>query len=239
MSHYRQQAFLELEKWQADMQRPPSITSRVTKSMQSRINQWVPEKVHQVVTIAIKQMVKAVIFGSNLTTRPKNDQWNFKQTEAKVLKRIKFYRSSAALEGGITGAGGFLMGLADFPLWLSLKMKMLFEIASYYGVDLKDYRERIYLLHIFQLTFSSQQHRNHIYSILSDWENQKDLLPQDINQFDWRTFQLEYRDFIDLAKFFQLIPLIGAAVGAYVNHRLTNRLGTNAMNAYRMRVLEK
>lgn len=61
------------------------------------------------------------------------------------------------------------------------------------------------------------------------------MLPDDIHQFDWRTFQLEYRDYIDLAKLFQLIPVVGAVVGAYVNHRLTNKLGTNVMNAYRLR----
>ena len=36
-------------------------------------------------------------------------------------------------------------------------------------------------------------------------------------------------------KMLQLIPGIGAAVGALVNHRLTMKLGKTAMNAYRMR----
>jgi hypothetical protein len=102
-------------------------------------------------------------------------------------------------------------------------------------MDVKDYKERVYILHIFQLTFSSQAHRNEVYGIIEDWEKQKEMLPGDIHQFDWRTFQLEYRDYIDLAKLFQLIPVVGAVVGAYVNHRLTNKLGANAMNAYRLR----
>jgi uncharacterized protein (DUF697 family) len=237
MSHYHQQALLELEKWQAAMQRNPSLTNRLTRSLQQRINHLVPEKVHQVLTAAIKQMVRAVVFGASLTTSNSKNFNNLHQLETKVRRKIKIYRSTAALEGGVTGAGGFLLGLADFPLWLSIKMKMMYEIAALYGMDLKDYKERVYILHIFQLTFSSQQHRKHVYDILADWENQKALLPQDINLFDWRTFQLEYRDYIDLAKFFQLIPLIGAAVGAAVNHRLTNKLATNAMNAYRMRIL--
>ncbi len=64
-------------------------------------------------------------------------------------------------------------------------------------------------------------------------------LPADIHQFDWRTFQQEYRDYIDLAKLAQLIPIIGAPVGAVVNYRLLQKLGTTAMNAYRMRWLEQ
>ena len=219
------------------MTRHPSFANRVTKTMQSRINRVIPEKIHQVVTASIKQMIRAVIFGANVTTRAKKQKLSLEHTETKVRERIKFYRSTAAVEGAVTGAGGFLLGLADFPLWLSLKMKMLYEIATYYGMDVKDYKERIYILYIFQLTFSSQLGRKEVYYIIEDWERQKELLPDDIHQFDWRTFQLEYRDYIDLAKLFQMIPGVGAVVGAYVNHRLTNQLGINAINAYRMRAL--
>ena len=60
-------------------------------------------------------------------------------------------------------------------------------------------------------------------------------MPDDIHQFDWRSFQQEYRDYIDLAKMAQLIPVIGAVVGVVVNYRLLNKLGETAMNAYRLR----
>ena len=63
-------------------------------------------------------------------------------------------------------------------------------------------------------------------------------LPDDINPFDWRNFQQEYRDYIDLAKMAQLIPLIGAPVGLIVNYRLLKKLGTTAINAYRMRLFK-
>ena len=56
-----------------------------------------------------------------------------------------------------------------------------------------------------------------------------------MNKFDWRSFQQEYRDFIDIAKLLQLIPGVGAAVGAYVNHKYTQKLGQTAINAYRLR----
>ena len=54
---------------------------------------------------------------------------------------------------------------------------------------------------------------------------------------DWRSFQQEYRDYIDLAKLLQLVPGIGAFVGAYVNNKLVDKLGEYAMYAYRMRIL--
>ena len=45
-------------------------------------------------------------------------------------------------DGAVTGAGGIVLGLADFPLWLTLKLKLLYEIAALYGHNVKDYKER-------------------------------------------------------------------------------------------------
>ena len=70
-----------------------------------------------------------------------------------------------------------------------------------------------------------------------NWDEYCKTLPEDIEQFDWRNFQQEYRDYIDLSKMAQLIPVIGAPVGVIVNYRLIKKLGVTAMNAYRMRVL--
>ena len=73
--------------------------------------------------------------------------------------------------------------------------------------------------------------------LVENWESYKESLPASMEEFDWKTFQLDYRDYIDLAKLAQLIPLIGAGVGAIANYRLTEQLGRNAMNAFRLRLL--
>ena len=72
---------------------------------------------------------------------------------------------------------------------------------------------------------------------MTDWDEKRKHLPLDINAFDWRSFQQEYRDYIDLAKMAQLVPIIGAPVGVLVNYRLIKKLGITAMNAYRMRLI--
>ena len=235
MTLYESHTTAELEVWKRRMQSEPSFTSQLAKRLQNRINRAIPEKIHVAITTAIREMTRAVLFGAGFTTRTPVRPESLETCEAKVMERIKFYRNTAAAEGALTGAGGILLGLADFPLWLSLKMKMLFEIATLYGHDITRYQERVYMLHIFELCFSSPLHRNKVFSILADWENLEKSLPQNINEFDWRSFQQEYRDYIDIAKLLQLIPGIGAAVGALVNHRLTMKLGKTAMNAYRMR----
>lgn len=235
MNAFEQQVFKELEEWQIKMQQPPSFFNAFSKNMQVRINRVIPEKIHIAMTEAIKNLIKTVIIGTRFITGEPAVFVSLEDTEKKVKDCITLYRTTATAEGGITGAGGLLLGLADFPLWLSIKMKMLFEIARLYGHDTRDFRERIYLLYIFQITFSSQKRRNELYPAFVDWEIESQKFP-DINSLDWRSLQQEYRDHIDLAKLFQLIPGIGAAVGAVVNHRLTGKLGNNSMNAYRMRL---
>lgn len=235
MNDYELKVFRELSMWQRAMLRKPGYFNRIAKKLQDKINKIIPEKIHRAITTAIKQMFRVVLFGSKITTANARTEGSLELREAIVQEKIKFYKHTAAAEGGITGAGGILLGLADFPLLLGIKIKLLFEIASVYGFDTDDYRERLYLLYIFQLAFCSDQRRNEIYRKIQDWENISSQLPEDIHEFDWRTFQQEYRDYIDLAKMAQLVPVIGAPVGAIVNYRLITKLGKTAINAYRLR----
>ncbi|MEO1054189.1 MAG: EcsC family protein [Bacteroidota bacterium] len=237
LNTYEQQVLAEVAAWQDAMRKPPSKVNNATKTVQRNINKIIPEKVHKVITGAIKQMVRGVLFGADITTFKPKDIKSFEATEVKVKEKINIYCSTASAEGAITGFGGFISGMADFPIWLTIKMKMLYEVANLYDIDIKDYKERLFILNIFQLAFSSQAHRNEVFKLVSDWNRRKELLPDDIHQFDWRTFQLEYREYIDLAKLLQLVPGLGAVVGAYVNHKLTDKLGKTAMNAYRLRRL--
>ena len=227
----------ELSDWKKRMTKDPSFTGALSKKMQDRINAAIPQKVHDTITAAIRQMTRAMIFGAELTTFAPLKDVDFEVREREASRKIDIYIKTATAEGAITGAGGILLGLADFPLWLGLKMKMLSEIAALYGKDLTSVKERIFILYIFQLTFSSARSRKHVFNIIENWHEHEQKIDEDINAFDWQTFQQEYRDFIDIAKLLQLVPGIGAAVGAVVNHRLTAKLGRNALNAYRLRHL--
>ncbi|HEY0899332.1 MAG TPA: EcsC family protein [Sphingobacteriaceae bacterium] len=228
-------ALAELRNWQRSMQQRPSLINRASKKVQDKINSYIPERVHRAITVAIQKMIEGVLFGSRFISPKPLQERSLLERESLVDNRVQMYRNTAVTEGAVTGAGGILLGLADFPLLLGIKMKMLYDIAAHYGYDLKDYRERVYLLHIFQLAFSSQRHRNQIYKKIENWEQIHESLPEKVEEFDWRTFQQEYRDYIDLAKLAQLIPVIGAAVGAIANYKLINQLAATAKNAYRMR----
>jgi hypothetical protein len=238
MDHYLQQLSSELKAWQKKMLRRPSFFNNLSKKMQTKVNSWIPEKVHKAITVTLKQMIRGVLFGAKHTTAKPLKNLSVAATEELVLRKIDFYRKTAAIEGGITGAGGLLMGLADFPILIGIKIKLLFDIASLYGFDSNDYKERIYILHIFELAFSSHGHRRNVYLKMTGWDEKSKILPGNINEFDWRNFQQEYRDYLDLAKMAQLIPVIGAPVGVVVNNKLIKKLGITAMNAYRMRLIK-
>lgn len=236
---YQQKARQECIDWQHEMMKSRSSWfGRAGKSIQNKINEKIPQKVHDMLTAAIKGMVHSVLQGSDFITRrePISDG-PLKEREALVRKKISNYKKTAVAEGAGTGAGGLWWGLADFPLLLGIKMKFLYDVAGIYGFDIKDYRERLYVLTIFQTAFSSDAKRMDTFLKLRNWPESISAYAS-LKDLDWQQFQQEYRDYIDLAKLFQLIPGLGAVVGAYANYRFLDRLGETAMNAYRMRLLD-
>lgn len=235
MDLYEKQALFELEIWKKGILKDPSFADILSKKIQTKINSVIPDKVHQAITLTIQKMVQVVLFGSAYSTSKPLENASLQYREAFVKRQIEMYKKTASAEGGITGAGGILLGMVDFPVLLGIKLKLLFEIASLYGYNVKDYRERLYILYVFQLAFSSRKRQKEIFEYLLKWSSYRKSLPADVEQFDWRTFQQEYRDYIDLAKMAQLIPVIGAAVGAIANYKLIAKLGVTAMNCYRMR----
>lgn len=236
MNEYEKKVIAELSIWKQEIMKRPTILNRLSKKAQNKVNEIIPEKVHTAVTEAMKGMVQATLTGSNFTTRKSQGTGlTLLEKDEKLNEKLNTYRRTATIEGAGTGAAGFLVGLADFPLFLSIKMKFLFEVASIYGFDTKDYKERLFLLYVFQLAFSKDEAKINTLEIIENWEQNRDKM----QELDWRTFQQEYRDYIDLVKLLQMVPGLGAIVGALANYRLTEHLGQTAMNAYRLRILTR
>ncbi|KEZ47392.1 ecsC [Metabacillus indicus] len=231
---YEKQLEEDLFQWKKKLLRKSSRLERFSKKTQTKINAHIPEKIHTIITESIKKMVGATLAGSNLTTSEKKlEGISFEERENKVRQTISAYQKAAAVEGAGTGAGGLLASAADFPLLLGIKMKCLFEIATLYGYDPKQVEERIFLLYVFQLAYSSDDHRRKTFELIENWEERKET----VKEIDWQTFQQEYRDHIDLVKLLQVMPGIGAVVGGVANYHLVRHLGETAMNCYRLRRL--
>ncbi|MEG1029398.1 MAG: EcsC family protein [Brevundimonas sp.] len=234
---YEARVLAEAVAWRERQLRRPGLWDMTTRATQDRINKIIPERVHQIVTSGVELTTRGIMAGAEWTTAKPLLHGDLRTREDLIRTRIDLYRTTASAEGGVAGAGGFLLAAADFPALLAIKVKLLAEIGALYGHSGKSLPERLYLLRIFQLAFSSARHRPEALSAL-EAAGRGLHQPERIQDFDWRKFQLEYRDYIDLAKLAQLIPVIGAPVGAVVNWRLTTRLATTAMNAYRLRWFE-
>jgi hypothetical protein len=226
----------EVEGWRTRMLKRPGLWDRATRGTQDRINRIIPERVHAIVTSGVEAMTKGILFGSDLVkARPAADG-SLAARELRARAMIKTYRTTAGVEGGVAGAGGFVLAAADFPALMAIKVRMLGDVVGAYGWGGDTVRERLFVLHIFHLAFASARRRPEALAKLEAWIDGVEQ-PEAVTDYDWRRFQIEYRDYIDLAKLAQLIPVVGAPIGAVVNWRLVDRLGETAMMACRMRWL--
>ena len=206
---YRSAVLKTIDVWKTRIQKEPYYSTQLARRFQKRVNRMIPERVHVAITSAVKHMTEGVCLGIGYTSGDPARGASLAETEKSVDNRISFYAKAAAAEGALTGAGGLLLGLADFPLWLTVKMKMLFEIAALYGHDATDFRERIFLLHIFELTFSGFDRQRQLLEIIVDWNEQKKRLPATIGEYDWRSFQQEYRDTLMSRSYCSSYPVLG------------------------------
>jgi hypothetical protein len=225
----------DLAAWRAAITKPPGALGGLARAAQLKINQVIPEKVHAAITAAMSAMTRGILTGADFATGSPLHGLTLDERRAKAAAAIDGWKKAASVEGGVTGAGGFLAAAADFPLLMSAKIKLLFEIAAIFGHDGTDRDERLYILHIFELAFSDAGHRARVLAAMENWDARRGERPGGLDAFDWRAFQQQYRDHIDLAKLAQLLPVVGAPVGAIVNWRLVEHLGHTAVMAYRMR----
>ena len=232
---YELQQLRKLTAWQKKMQQPASAFNRASAGIQKKLNSFIPDRIHNAITHVIKQMVQAVLFTSEYIKPDSAVGKSLQEMDQLVEKRLEYYRSTAALEGGVTGFSGILGSVADFPALLAIKLKFLYDVAALFGYDTRDLKERIFLLYVFQLAFSNPINRADLYMHLAMWSVFSKSIPSDLQAFDWLAFQQQYRDHLDLAKLAQMLPGIGAAVGLVVNYRLMNQLGKTAVMCYHMR----
>lgn len=198
MITYEEKVIKELEQWKATFMKDSSMMTRFSKKVQTKVQQLIPAKVQKVLTETIRMMVQTISAGSNfIKPKLKEPNWSLQRRDDEVRKKMDEYKKIAAAEGAGTGAGGILLGLADFPLLLGIKIKFLFDAATLYGFDTSDKEERLFILHVFQLAFSSDEHRKEIWKAIETWDTEEE------NHMDWEKFQTEYRDYIDLAKMLQ------------------------------------
>jgi hypothetical protein len=227
----------QLRAWENELLKPPGLLERASKTVSDKINSVMPAKVQQAIASAVKGTVRGVLKGIEFAPKGKVLRLPLHVADRKAEEMLSVYKKIAAAEGAGTGAGGIVLGAVDFPALIAIKMKFLFELAHIYGFDTQDPTERLYILHVFHLAFSGPQARSELFARIKRWDSatRGEL---SLKSFDWDQFQREYRDAIDFRKMLQLVPGIGAVVGAWANYGLLQELGAAGMNCYRMRRLD-
>ncbi|MDF2719548.1 MAG: hypothetical protein K0R28_6473 [Paenibacillus sp.] len=230
-----------LAEWERRLLKPPGLLERTSKTVQTKINEKIPAKVHATITSTVKGIFHTVLFSLDYVPKGLPQAGlALQERDDKAAALVNTYKKIAAAEGAGTGAGGFALGLVDFPALIAIKMKCLFELAHLYGYSTRDYRERLFLLYVFQLAFSGREHKTGVYRTIQRWDSVSLQYPageQSLQTIDWEKLQQEYRDSIDFRKMLQLVPGIGAIVGAWANYGLLEELGEAAINSFRLRIL--
>ena len=86
------------------MLRRPSLANKLSKKLQTKINTWIPEKVHKAITVTLKQMIRGVLFGAKHTSADTLVNASLEVREEAVFKKIDWYRKTAILI--LSRAGG-------------------------------------------------------------------------------------------------------------------------------------
>lgn len=245
MDPYERRVRLTLERWQSDMKwHRPGLLRTWSLRWQRKLDGLIPLKVHDAMAQGVRIGVSSLLGGLSLIPVDNKRLTPFppllEEADRHLPPLLDTYKKWAAAEGAGTGAGGLILAAVDFPALISIKLKFLQEVALLYGFDIRDKSERVFLLHVFQLAFSSPERRQANFEQVKQWEKTAlDTRQMIAESIAWRDFYMDYKQYIEFRKLLQILPGIGAVIGAWANHSLMDDLGKTAQNAFRLRYLQK
>jgi hypothetical protein len=170
--------------WERAMMKRPGAINKASTAIQAQTQKLIPQKVQDFITASIQKMTVMIMTGSRLLTKTElSHNLSLGESDYLVEQAFKVYDKTAMAQGFGFGLGGILLGLADFPALLSIKVKFLFDCAKYYGFDVNQESEKLFILYIFQLAFCNDQRRAELFPVIKHWA---DAPPDDV---DWEVFQ--------------------------------------------------
>ncbi len=144
----------------------------------------------------------------------------------------------SGLEGGALGALG--IGLPDIPLFISMILKTIYQVALSYGYDYESNEEKAYILLLICGAVSKGREKK-------EFNQSIDMLGQSIDEGVYYEINLEEQmrvtakvlsDALLAAKFIQGLPVIGV-VGGIVNYSIIKKVGRYSGVKYKKRYLIK
>jgi hypothetical protein len=98
-----------------------------------------------------------------------------------------------------------------------------------------DYKERVYILHIFELAFSSDEHQKDIYLKMTDWETKRNSLPRILTNL---TGEISNKNIVTILTLQKWHNDTRDRRTSWRDRKqpANKKIRSTAMNAYRMRI---
>lgn len=163
---------------------------------------------------------------------------NIKELDS-LSKKSNFINTTiSTIEGG--GLGLLGIGLPDIPLFITMILKTVYEIALSYGFNYEEDIEQVYVLNIIcgALTSGEEQKR---YNSILDRLNES-ILNNRPNSYalddQIRNTSKVLSQVMLTSKFIQGIPIVGV-VGGVTNFKVINKISSYSKLKYKKRYLQK
>jgi len=182
--------------------------------------------------------------------RPKNWEDELKKADEAAAHYWNWNVGYGVAEGGTTGALGLPGLVADIPALFTIALRLIQQIGTCYGYDVDDEKEREYILHILR-TGSTGDIKSKMGFVIGlkqleqillkvAWKEMSAALAS--KQISKQAALAAVRQFakslgiqITKRKALQMVPVVGALVGASFNGTFINDVGRAAYMNYRRR----
>jgi hypothetical protein len=155
---------------------------------------------------------------------------DFKKSRAKM----------ATVQGATTGFGGIFTLAVDIPMILGLSLKTLQEIAIAYGYDPRQKEERIFIVKCLQFVSSDIVGKQAVLEELTEHYGSENRVQMMSQLQGWREVVVTYTDQFGWKKLFQMIPIAGMFIGAFMNKSMMQDVAEAGIMFYRKRrILER
>ena len=155
----------------------------------------------------------------------------------RLNKSLKRDLAFTAVEG--TGLGILGIGLPDIPVFLGVVLRSIYKIASTYGFDYSDDKEKCYILKLITGAMNRGEEREKTDKQIRRMEYLIDnnIYESNLDREMKRTASVMANELLTF-KFVQGMPVVGV-VGGYTNVKVLNRIVTYSHLKYERRCLER
>ena len=253
---------LQIKKIEAWKRQEPSVASKVLKFLMSPLNSIVKS------IIPDKIIMGALSFSNTIAEWLTDKEKTIKRAEIKNISDLKsgdlqksdlladrvhnWAMGEAGLEGGVTGAMGYVGMAIDIPWLITLSLRTINQIGLCYGFEVNNQNDRDFLLSVLMASSSSSMEEK-VEALLTLKQVEKIIANQTWkaisaqahkNMISKETGLVALKKLANIIginlskrKALQAIPIIGSAIGLSINVKFLKDVGWAARYLFQERWL--